>query len=464
MKETKIVTDRNGVQYELTALLGRGGQGAVYAVKGGRLAVKLVEGKGVADLEMMRNQLMHVRRLPLSDLALAKPLEMLRPPATGYLMEMLSDMGPIKSLMVPPKGQPPSAGWYASGGGLRRRLLLLGRAAHILSLLHGKGLAYADPSPANIFISADCDAHEVRFIDTDNLRYHSDPLDGRRGVFTPGYGAPELVQGKSGVTSLTDVHALAVIAFQVLTLVHPFVGDLVNDGEPELEEQAFSGLLPWIEDPADDRNRASFGISRSLVLSPRLLDLFNRTFGEGRSNPAVRPGAAEWAERLYGAADLTVTCPSCCNTFYSKTLRCPWCDAAPSSYAVGVFALWNPALGESGGLSTVPGVAKNKVLFVNQLAITDGSTVRITRRLAFGQTDDRADEPVMEISVRGSRAQVRSLDGKAYRMTAPGAKQTSEVGDIPRTLSLDEKWSSWVIHFGAKDSLHRVVSFILRKG
>ena len=38
--------DQNGVRYELGELLGRGGQGAVYAVKGGRLAVKLVAGRG----------------------------------------------------------------------------------------------------------------------------------------------------------------------------------------------------------------------------------------------------------------------------------------------------------------------------------------------------------------------------------------------------------------------------------
>jgi len=44
MSTTRTVTDQNGIRYELTALLGRGGQGAVYAIKGGRLAVKIVVG------------------------------------------------------------------------------------------------------------------------------------------------------------------------------------------------------------------------------------------------------------------------------------------------------------------------------------------------------------------------------------------------------------------------------------
>ena len=47
-----------------------------------------------------------------------------------------------------------------------------------------------------------------------------------------------LVLGKSGVNTLTDAHAFAVIAFQTLCLIHPLMGDLVLDGEPELEEKA----------------------------------------------------------------------------------------------------------------------------------------------------------------------------------------------------------------------------------
>ena len=102
MSTTKSVIDVNGIRYELAHLLGRGGQGAVYAVKGGRLAVKLVAGRGPNGRERIRNHLTHIRRLPLRDLALAKPLEMLRPPHTGYVMELLTGMVPIKSLLAPP--------------------------------------------------------------------------------------------------------------------------------------------------------------------------------------------------------------------------------------------------------------------------------------------------------------------------------------------------------------------------
>ncbi len=78
MNKIKSVVDVNGVRYELAELLGRGGQGKVYVVKGGRLAVKIMEGRSQMHRERMRNQLTHVRRLPVAELSLAKPLEMLR--------------------------------------------------------------------------------------------------------------------------------------------------------------------------------------------------------------------------------------------------------------------------------------------------------------------------------------------------------------------------------------------------
>lgn len=40
-------------------------------------------------------------------------------------------------------------------GGLHRRLRLLAKLARTLAKLHGRGLAYGDLSPANIFVSKD---------------------------------------------------------------------------------------------------------------------------------------------------------------------------------------------------------------------------------------------------------------------------------------------------------------------
>ena len=463
MSTTKSVVDMNGVRYELTELLGRGGQGEVYAVKGRRLAVKIVTGRSQHGREQMRNQLAHVRRLPLRDLSLATPLEMLRPPQTGYVMELLTGMIPIKSLLVPPKGEAPSVDWYLRTGGLRRRLLLLGYAAHVLAQLHGKGLAYSDPSPANIFVSQDAAFAEVWFIDTDNLCYESAP-GSLASVYTPGYGAPELVRGESGITTLTDIHAFAVIAFQVLTLAHPFVGDLVNDGEPELEEQAFAGFLPWIEDTEDERNRASFGVPRNWVLSPRLRKAFDDTFGQGRKTSTARPGAAEWAERLFAAADATVECPNCRGTFYFTETCCTWCELERPTFVLTRFCLWDPGCGPGGDILTKPQRGKDRPLLVGHGTVTTAQPFQISRRLAFGQVGATSNEPVVEVQLLDGRIRLRSLDHTEYRLvSASGGRQTI-VGEQPQAIQLRAGQASWSLHFGDESILHRVATFELRPG
>lgn len=463
MNNMKSVVDVNGVRYELTELLGRGGQGAVYAVKGGRLAIKIFSGRGHLQRERIRNQLIHVRRLPVGELALAKPLEMLRPPHTGYVMELLTGMVPIKRLISAPRGEALGVKWYLSTGGLRRRLMVLARTAHLLAQIHGKGLAYSDPSPANIFISDDPSFSEVWFIDTDNLRYESAP-GALANVFTPGYGAPELVQGRSGITTLTDVHAFAVIAFQTLALAHPFIGDLVNDGAPELEEQAFAGLLPWIDEPGDDRNRAGFGVPRDWVLSPRLIEIFQKTFGAGRQVPSQRPGAAEWAERLFSAADATIRCPDCGGTFYFKHSRCPWCDAHRPPYALVIFHLWDPAQGDSGGVLTKPQKGSARPVIVGHGAVTATAPFTVTRRLAFDVMGAGTDEPVVEVSLSGDRISLRCLDGKEYSLCSVSSDRQTLVSDRPQKVRLAAGQASWRLHFGDKGRLHRVLSFELRPG
>lgn len=456
------VTDVNGARYSLLRQLGRGGQGAVYEVDGGRLAAKIVFDSSPARRERLRNQLTQVKRLALADLEIARPIEMLREPVLGYVMELLTGMQPLKALGAVPKDEASPAAWYLAGGGLRRRLQLLARSADVLAGLHGKGLVYSDPSPHNIFVSESTDATEVRFIDADNIHYAS--IAGMPAVYTPGYGAPEIVRCTSGVNSLTDAHAFSVLAFQTLSLAHPLIGDAVNDGPPEREEEAFSGQLPWIDDPTDDANRASYGIPRARVMSRRLLDLAGRTFGAGLRDPAKRPGVSEWAECLHGAADATLVCPSCKATYYLNEKQCPWCDEPRPTFATAAFNLWDPSLGPGAELLRRPAGDRRPAVVAAVLALTDGETVKVTQRLAQGRDGAAGSRPVVELQLAGSRLSLRCIDGGRYRLSSPSGGRESEVTDRVKEIRLEPGVTSWRLHLGAADHLHRVVSFELRPG
>ena len=279
-----------------------------------------------------------------------------------------------------------------------------------------------------------------------------------------GYGAPELVRGRSGVNTLTDVHAFVVIAFRALVVTHPFIGDLVNDGEPELEEKAFKGLLPWIDDPEDDSNRTSSGVPRERVLSTRLAEMFQRTFGEGRLTPEHRPGAAEWAERLFAAADATIRCSDCKSTFYFNQRRCTWCDEERPTFAMAVLHLWDPQHGANGGILAKPQQGTTRPVRVGHGAVTSATPFTVTRRLAFDRLGPDIDESVVEASLVGDRLTLRSRDGEQYRLLSATGGRQATVSDQPQTLRLKPGQASWRLHFGDKSRRHRVLSFELWPG
>ena len=214
---------------------------------------------------------------------------------------------------------------YAKSGSTKRRLLALAKVAAdpcVACTPLGSSTATSRPTTASWASDASLD---VWLIDADNLRFEL--VQGGSSVFTPRYGAPEIVQGTDRARPRTDAWAFAVMAFETLALVHPFIGqkvldpdedeggwdaEPVADGAPaDLDEQAYAGYLPFVDDENDDSNRALSGLPRGLVLTPQLAKLFQETFGAGRTKPWRRPAMAFWALELTRAHDQSIACSTC---------------------------------------------------------------------------------------------------------------------------------------------------------
>ncbi|MGI0480068.1 protein kinase domain-containing protein [Geminocystis sp. CENA526] len=455
-----IVVDEQNTVYELAEKLGEGGQGRVYSITGGRRAIKLMYETSTVKRDRLRRQLSQVRMLfDIQQLPIAMPLEMLQSPYVGYVMELLTGMIPISKLTYLPQKIECPVTWYLQGGGLRRRLILLAKSAEALSQLHGKGLVYADPSPNNIFVSSDLDANEIRFIDADNLCYESNVSS---SFYTPGYGAPELVKGKSGVNTLTDVHAFAVIAFQTLTTLHPLTdGDLVSYGEPELEEKALQGEIPWIDNPNDNSNYTDKGFPREITLSPRLQTLANKCFDEGILNPQKRPSVNEWAEYLYTAADFTITCPSCHSTYYANQKNCSWCDFSRPDFVRIEIYYWQPYKTEED--------KKHKPKPLQVMALERDKPIILTNRIINGRLGIDSHKPNLEIEFSENYLKVRKLNNQSFLLTS----QNQENNKLEREISEDRwlkfpveagKYGDWLLHFGSLNHPHRYACFRLIKG
>jgi serine/threonine protein kinase len=367
-------------------VLGQGGQGVVYRTKDPDLAIKLVtdeSGAPVTDedlIERYSRRFKRVRQLPLPEsLNISLPAAVLQNNA-GYVMQLLSEMVPFSHfwldgksaqnitsddipewLTAMPEADSKKIVHYYKTGGLRRRLMALYKCASLLARLHGNGLVYGDISPNNIFISEGVEDSSVWLIDADNIRFEI--TSGGNIVYTEKYGAPELVRRNDGGRPASDCHAFAVVAFYLLSLIHPLIGRKVdgtdegdwaddeNDDEnleENIKKKAYAGFFPWVDEQSDDSNSSDSGLPRSLLLTEKLKLLFERTFGPGRTSPLLRPTIYHWPEALAQAADVTVTCPGCSMNFYDDYIdpetddhRCPYCDTQRPKVLVLESYRWN---------------------------------------------------------------------------------------------------------------------------
>lgn len=330
----RIVIDSRGHAYELISKLGQGGQGIVCKTNYPNVLVKMCTHDDKEQSQEWLNHMRWLMRQSLEGLNIARPVAIIERPRPGYVMELMDGLTSISSLLETTEysmsdGNSPTeklAG-FLNTGGLQRRIKLLARLARLLADLHGKGMAFGDLSPSNVFVSESLEHSEVWLIDCDNLCVTS--RKGHQAVFTPDYGAPEILRKESGVNTLTDSWSFAVMAFRLLTLVHPLKGDVVNDGGPDIEDSALRGEMAWVDHPSDRGNEVTTGLPRDLVLTVRLQELFNQCFDDGINTPSARPSMNAWASGLEAAAEVTVTCEAadCGNSFFAEqSLQCPFCD------------------------------------------------------------------------------------------------------------------------------------------
>jgi len=330
--KNRVVLDRQGATYELMGKLSEGGQGVVCRTQFPGVLVKVARfSAGDPRTKSWFEHMEWVSRLPLESLKIARPQTLIVKPRFGYVMELMDGLVPLtdmleESMTAMYDGR--GLQGFIDSGGLFKCLRLLERLSSTLAALHGRGLAYGDLSPGNIFVSRSREHAEVWLIDCDNISLLS--REGGQKIYTREYGAPEIMRGESGINSLTDSWSIGVIAFQLLTLLHPFKGDLVVDGEPEEEERALLGEIAWVDDADDDVNRSSKGLPRDFVLTKELRELFQQCFGPGRTDPGVRPTLAEWRAAFEAAAAMLMTCKggdACGSGFYfNRSSQCPFCD------------------------------------------------------------------------------------------------------------------------------------------
>lgn len=319
---SSVIGENSNSEYSILKEIGRGAQGRVFSIKGGSFAFKFLGKKNSIKSQVLKRKLSYIKTRNIQDLPISKPIELVKGETLGYIMEMAIGMIPLESLLKPTF----ESNWWSKTGGLEKRLKILTNLSDVLSKLHSRGLIYGDLSPSNIFVSENPSYTEIFLIDCDNITHESKVGE---AYYTPGYGAPEIINKKSGSTTYSEYYSFAVIAYQLLTLNHPFIGDYVNNGDPELEEKAYLCEIPWVEHTKNDMNTSSSGLNSDITVSKLLKDEFITTFEYGIEDKFKRTSMLKWNEVLQKTNNYLINCSNCSNNYLYKKFKtpiCPYCN------------------------------------------------------------------------------------------------------------------------------------------
>jgi len=322
----------NGKEYTLGARLGGGLEGSIFNVEGfPKHVIKVINDDRMSKIQRddTYNHLRWLYNLGSRNKAISQVLTVpkaLLDDQLGYIMLKASEHDNLKKFIEVPEDMSTFDDWYKKEFTLKKRYQIIVNLFNSLRELHLAGLVFTDLSPNNVMVHKK--QNQIVFIDTDNTRNRMDSYLGVLG--TPGYMAPEvyrkpdlnlakscnidpkILSNCGRITPESDIFAAAVIAFQLITLQHPFVGDEVEEGEPELEEDALAIKTDYIlKEGTTNTSSMNLVPQFEKLTTPKIRQLFYKTFVDGKKSPSMRPTDEEFLEAFQNALDLIVECPNC---------------------------------------------------------------------------------------------------------------------------------------------------------
>lgn len=211
------MTEKFG-RYEIKSEIGRGGMATVYHAFDPRFE------RDVA-IKVLPHEFLHDPQFRVRFEREAKMIALLEHPAIVPVYDFGEE-----------DGQPFIVMRYMSGGSLSEKLQkgafpihmaaqIIDRLAPALDAAHSKGIVHRDLKPGNILFDQYGNAFLSDFGIARMMQGGEGTLTGTNILGTPAYMSPEQVQGDKEIDGRSDVYALGVIFFQMLTGSVPYQSD-----------------------------------------------------------------------------------------------------------------------------------------------------------------------------------------------------------------------------------------------
>lgn len=240
-------------RFTIRRLIGSGGMGEVYEAEdqklGEHVAIKAVHPELVADkrfLERFRREIQLARQVAHPNICRIHDLldDASHPGCVAFTMELVEGLTLAEHLEQKGSLTPEEA------------LPLIQQICDALAALHREGIVHRDLKPGNVILANGASGQlTVKITDFGLARKVAEPEATRSGltktrdlVGTPRYMAPEQLTGQP-VSPATDIYALGLVIYEMLTGFLPFNADGLGDNavqkttlEPEPPSRLAKGL------------------------------------------------------------------------------------------------------------------------------------------------------------------------------------------------------------------------------
>jgi formylglycine-generating enzyme required for sulfatase activity len=298
-------------QYEIDALLGRGGMGAVYrgqqATLDRRVAIKLLPAEMAADTEFVarfKREARTLAKLHHPGIVMVHDFGQTSEGHLYFVMEFVDGTDLYKIIHGP-------------GLDCAQALEIIGQICDALQYAHSEGVVHRDIKPANVIMALD---GRVKLADFGLAR----PTDDSSGAFTrtnvvmgtPDYMAPEAIAGEADHRA--DLYSLGVMLYEMLTGKPPRGAWGSVSQQVRVDVRLDEVVVRALQENPDLRYQQASEIKTAV-------DVIRSTpLPKGKGpNPTKKHSSNKKGSLLAGIAALVITCVLCVGAFQALKDREP---------------------------------------------------------------------------------------------------------------------------------------------